>query len=256
MPVKCRHCFYNFLFCFCLRELHFCARSILNTLIESGRSNQTHTHTHRLGNGTRREGRIQANISTGLSGLSVSMAVCFHGSQIWSLLLPLEWPKDKLLVLKINQAALYLESQPTHSPKKIYIHIYKNQQFPSLIKDSISTWGRRREEEKIPQMTNRSFLLCSQQYSKVSKTHWQAQGWMCFMKYFTQRSAKSCKAFCTTRGTKGGYLEASAVGLPCVCSKQSPLIMLLPPQLLAHPPHCETYRKGKEIFTGGLLSQH
>jgi len=45
-----------------------------------------------------------------------------------------EVAQGKLLVLKINQAALYLESQPTHSPQK------NNSIFPSLLKDSINMW--------------------------------------------------------------------------------------------------------------------
>lgn len=146
MPVKCHHHFYNFcLFVFFPEK---CV-SVLGAL-------QTHwlnlagvtKHTHRMGNRTK-EGRR----GTSKYFFRIVRPFSYHGSMFpWKPnLKPVAATgvaQRKWLVLKMNQAALYLESQPTHGPQKNK----PSSIFPSLIKDSINMWGK--ERQKIPHNEN------------------------------------------------------------------------------------------------------
>lgn len=136
----------------------------------------------------------------------------------WCLLLPLEWPKEKLLLLQINQAALYLESQPTHSPEtnKTTQHL------------SISDQGFDKHEEGGEENTpwkTCSFLSRNQQRQSISGTCRQSQTWTCFGKSCHVKVSKipaRCSVPPDPERTKGGYLENSTVWLPFASLKLPP----------------------------------
>lgn len=139
------------------REVHFCAWSISDALTESGRGNQTHTLHGK-------EGRKGASKYL----FSIVKPSSYHDNVFpWKPNLKpvaaIGMAQRKLLVLKINQAALYLESQPTHSPQK------NSSVFLSLIKDSINTRRRKREEKKIPHNEKQQLPFMQ---PTIQKPHW------------------------------------------------------------------------------------
>lgn len=127
-------------------------------------------HTHRMGNRMK-----EARKHTSKYFLRIVRPFRYHGSMFpWKPnLKPVAATgvaQRKLLVLKINQAALYLESQPTHGPQKSNP---KTCILPSLIKDSINTWGRKREQKKIPHNDKQDLPFMD---PTMQKLHWEAQG--------------------------------------------------------------------------------